>query len=160
MLALCDPLCFVLIGLALSLAEPHLLAGDLGRWTHVHRVFALTFALAAGLTAAVCGAVAARAHGRPARRPALLGGLSAAVGFGLTDGVMLALGWRVGHFDFPDRLTMLTVGGLGLTVAAALGGAVILHLLRGEAGFLSGVRLPGRRQHRIAQGDAAGLRRL
>jgi hypothetical protein len=41
------------------------------------------------------------------------------------DLIMYALGWRVGHIDFPDRPTMQTVAGIGLVASTLVAGTII-----------------------------------
>ena len=45
--------------------------------------------------------------------------------FIVVDLLMYALGWRVGHPDFPERSTMLTVMMVGLGNSFVVGGTII-----------------------------------
>lgn len=116
----------IFLAILLSYVETIAATGWLSRLP-IHRLFTLLFVPAAFLIAGT----SAWALGRGLRRPALarplfwqVGALAAAA-FLTVNWMMEASGWVVGAPGAAQRLTMITVMGLGNLGAALAGGAVL-----------------------------------
>jgi hypothetical protein len=83
-------------------------------------LFGIAISLVAGITATLLAAQVL--DKRQALRHGLVTGLVCAALFIAVDLLMFALGWRVGHPDFPERDTMLTVMSIGLSMVLVAGG--------------------------------------
>ena len=93
--------------------------------------FSIAIFIVAGLTSTV---MAAQTMERAkAIRYGLITALTCVVLFALIDLLMFALGWRVGHPDFPERSTMLTVMMVGLGSSLLVGGTLISVLIQRTA---------------------------
>ena len=116
-----------LAGYTLESFEQDLFRRNLLNALGIHSQFVGLFSIAIFLVVWITSSV--MAFQVTGGRPALLYGLVTAVVcvlvFIIVDVVMYALGWRVGHIDFPERPTMTTVTGLGLLAAVLVGGTII-----------------------------------
>ncbi len=94
-------------------------------------LFSIAIFLVAGLTSTVLAAQTMER--RKAIRYGLITALSCVALFIMIDLLMFALGWRVGHPDFPERSTMLTVMMVGLGISLLVGGTLIGVLIQRTA---------------------------
>lgn len=116
-----------LIGYSLELIEQDLFYKNLLNAPGAHfqfvGLFSASIFLVAGMTSAVMMTQIASV-----KQAALYGvttAIIAVVTFISVDLVMYALGWRVGHIDFPERPTMITVMSLGLLASTLAGGTTV-----------------------------------
>ena len=119
-------------GYTLEIIEQDLFYRNLLNAPGVHMQFIGLFSLAvflvAGLTATVMAAQTMVR--RKAVRHGLVTAFTCVAVFLFIDLLMFALGWRVGHPDFPDRSTMLTVMMVGLGSSLLSGGTLIGVLIQ------------------------------
>lgn len=114
-------------GYSLELIEQELFRRDLLNAPGVHLQFLALFGAAIASVVGLTGFVMTlpvAGLGQATR----IGGLAVVVSlaaFISIDSVMSALGWRVGHIDFPDRPTMTTVTAVALLASALTAGTSI-----------------------------------
>ena len=114
-------------GYTLDSIEQYLFHRGLLNASGIHSQFVGLFSLAIFLVSGVTSTVTAFqvTNGKQALIYGLITAVVSVVVFIAVDLSMYGLGWRVGHIDFPDRPTMLTVLGIGLGVSMLAGGTII-----------------------------------
>jgi hypothetical protein len=117
----------LVFGYGLELIEQSLFRRNLLNSPGVHNQFLLTFITAIMLIVGVTSLVITPQIMAPtdAVLYSVAGAIVAALIFAGIDLLMLAMGWRVGDLDQPDRSTMLTVTGLGLLGSILAAGTTI-----------------------------------